>query len=284
METLRFSDEKYKNEALNIKKSDNDVINPEDAFFLLINADGNLSKADLDNLCIEIEKKGYNYQLTQKLDLDSNIKKQIMESAYTCIYNGLPLGNRKTPDGRFNTSNWISHCMYSGIVCANLASAMGLDPERAKTLGLLHDFGRKFDHTFNHTIKGFEKLLDLGLRDEAVAALTHSFVNGGRCANNEPALDGFHIDENGNPTGIINDDIGLFLANYQYNLLFVMKKANWTNNQLKYIKLTKKTNDDGRYMFMVEQKEIEAYFNLVAICFYDEYKYFLSQQTLKRHK
>lgn len=50
--------------------------------------------------------------------------------------------------------------------------------------------------------------------------MTHSFVNGNRCANNEPAEDGFYVDDTGNPRWEENtakDDITKFLENYQYN-------------------------------------------------------------------
>jgi len=46
----------------------------------------------------------------------------------------------------------------------------------------------------------------------------HSFLKGGRCSNNEPALEGFYVDDNGNPnySSIKKDDIALFLENYTF--------------------------------------------------------------------
>ena len=96
----------------------------------------------------------------------------------------------------------------------------GLNPETAQKIGILHDYGRKYTHSFEHVIVGFEKLIDLGWNAEAIACLTHSFVNGNRCANNEPAEDGFYVDDAGSPQweeNTVKDDITKFLENYQYN-------------------------------------------------------------------
>ena len=59
-----------------------------------------------------------------------------------------------------------------------------------------------------------------GWEEEAISCLTHSFLNGGRCASNEQAEEGFYVDENGNPCWkpeTEKDDITLFLENYQYS-------------------------------------------------------------------
>ena len=50
--------------------------------------------------------------------------------------------------------------------------------------------------------------------------ITKNTFKGGRCANCDPALNGFYIDENGNPNwieGSIKDDVTEFLENYNYN-------------------------------------------------------------------
>ena len=113
----------------------------------------------------------------------------------------------------------MSHSLFAGEVCATLASHLGLDADRAKAAGLLHDYGRKFTHTFDHTMSGFESLVSIGWNNEAIGCLTHSFVNGGRCSNNEPALEGFYLDSEGNAKwreGAYKDDMTLFLENYEY--------------------------------------------------------------------
>lgn len=226
---LNFSNNYYKEKALKINIDNQNNHTTTDAFFLLING---LPMEDLSNLC-NIMSQYYKsmpnpinltmedcYKLTQKIDLNELEKKTIEELAYKCIMEGNYLGSRTISDGKINTSSWINHCFYSGEVCATLAANLNLDVELAKTMGMMHDYGRKFDHTFNHTIIGFESLSDLGWNNEAIATLTHSFVNGGRCCNNEPALDNFYVDKDGNARwtdDVIKDDITLFLENYKYS-------------------------------------------------------------------
>ena len=144
----------------------------------------------------------------------------LLELAYKCIDNGQHLGNNTILDGKINTSSWISHSLFEGRLCSQLALKDGLNPETAQKIGILHDYGRKYTHSFEHVIVGFEKLIDLGWNAEAIACLTHSFVNGNRCANNEPAEDGFYVDDAGSPQweeNTVKDDITKFLENYQYN-------------------------------------------------------------------
>jgi len=117
-----------------------------------------------------------------------------------------------------NTSSWINHALNASIVAKNLAQTFNVNENNASTLALLHDYGRKFTHAFNHTLKGFEELSNIGWYNEALGCLTHSFLKGGRCSNNEPALEGFYVDDNGNPnySSIKKDDIALFLENYTF--------------------------------------------------------------------
>lgn len=228
MKKLNFTNLKYKDTALNIKRENNNQHTSVDAFFLLLRG---ISKDDLSNLC-KMMQLHYSklpnpinlslddcYKLTQSESLNDTEKYTIFDLCIRCINNNQHLGNRTINDGKINTSSWITHCFFSGQVCETLAIQLGLDPDKAKRLGFLHDYGRKFDHSFEHTIKGFEALSDLDWNEEAIGCLTHSFVNGGRCSNNEPALEGFYIDENGYPKwndGAEKDDMTLFLENYQY--------------------------------------------------------------------
>lgn len=56
--------------------------------------------------------------------------------------------------------------------------------------------------------------------NEARATLTHSFINAGRCANCDPAEDGFYINSEGKPSwedGTKVDDITEVLENMQYD-------------------------------------------------------------------
>lgn len=229
MNELNFSNEKYKLIALELQSSKTSNHSFEDAFFLLINE---VSFNNLDNLCSKIQNYYLSleprielsleecYKLTQNTNLSATEKHIIVELAIECIKSGNTLGSNTINDGKINTSEWINHCYYSSEVCATLARESGIDIESSKIFGLLHDYGRKYDHSFNHTIKGFESLVDNEWYTEAIGCLTHSFVNGKRCANNEPAVNGFYLDNEGNEKweeGIQKDDIGIFLDSYTYS-------------------------------------------------------------------
>lgn len=233
MNEVNFSNPKYKQKALNLTKTGN-THSPADAFLALIKIDKNrnLTPNDLENLCKKIQNHYKSqqpsvnltveacYRLTQSDNLDDVTKTIILNSAYECLKEGKHLGNNTILEGKINTSSWISHSIFMSEVCAFLAHTFDLDINVAKTLGLLHDFGRKYNHTFNHVVIGFEKLCDLGWDEEALSCLTHSFVNGGRCSNNEQAVDGFYINNEGNPEwveGTKKDDITLFLESYNYD-------------------------------------------------------------------
>lgn len=223
---LNFSSDIFKNLALKSTINIDSIHNPEDAFFLLING---LEKKELENLCymIQIHYKyakppinlniDYCYSITQCLNTAPTLKKYIFKLAQLCVKNKIPLGTKKV--NSYNSSEWINHAILSSEICATLAKELNLNENAAATLGLLHDYGRKFDHSLEHTIKGYEKLIRIGWNNEAISCLTHSFLKGGRCANNEPAVEGFYIDENDMPswrTNTIKDDITIFLENYKY--------------------------------------------------------------------
>lgn len=218
---LNFKENKYKENASKLKLEEEHVHSPEEAFFLLING---YDYKSLDNLCGFISCYYYlseeeSYQLTQNLYLDKENKSIIMNLANNCVKSGFPLGSKLSNNGKFEETSWISHCILVGEVCKNLANIIGLNKDIALTLGLLHDYGRRIDHSFNHVIEGFQSLTDLGWNNEAISCLTHSFLKGGRCCNNEPAEKGFYLDEEGNPKwddGVKKDDITIFLENYNY--------------------------------------------------------------------
>lgn len=219
---LYFSNEEYKRKALSKSKSEKSNHSVGDAFMLITK---DLPKEDLSNL-ISLMERELNlpsevcYNLTQNDKTNSITKSKIVELAYKCIESGRTLGERTINDGKINTSSWISHVLYEGKLAKQLATKLGVDPNTAQIQGILHDYGRKVTHSFEHVTKGYEKLVDEGWEDEAISCLTHSFLNGGRCASNEQAEEGFYVDENGNPSWkpeTEKDDITLFLENYQYS-------------------------------------------------------------------
>lgn len=199
-----------------------------ESFMLLINGVG---KENLDNLCRELTKyypkltEDECYRLTQgEGEIFKNnsgiVSSVIFNCANDCLAQGKHLGSNEISSGKINTSSWISHSIYEAQVARTLAQMTGLNREKAMTLAILHDFGRKKIHTFEHVTQGFEDLVQLGWEDEAVATLTHSFINGGRCANCDSAEDGFYIDENGGPrwkSEEYKDDLARFLELYSYD-------------------------------------------------------------------
>lgn len=233
---LNFSNEGYRNSALN-KKSSNyeNNVTAAQAFYICING---LDFYSLDNLCIALQdyyNDGRNvydfYLMLQDINIDDEFKQVVLDLAYKVIESeeGKNLGTGMVPNTNFNSSSWISHSLYEGKLCSILAENLNLNPDTAMKLGILHDIGRKKTHTFNHVIKGYELLVDLGLTDEAVVSLTHSFlpdirkfkVTGNRCANCDVALDGLIVDSDMNEhfeTEEDKDDITLFLEQYEYNI------------------------------------------------------------------
>jgi len=78
---------------------------------------------------------------------------------------------RKTNDGE-----WIEHCYIASKVAGKLAEALGLDIEKAKCMGLLHDIGRKDGRMgLRHAINGYKYMNELGYQDIARICMTHSF-------------------------------------------------------------------------------------------------------------
>ena len=208
----------------------NEIIHsvPE-AFMQLLQGIG---RENLDNLCKELKahypelSEDECYDLTQgKGQIFENnpttVSIVIFNCANNCLSQGKHMGTNEIAGGKINTSSFISHSLYEAQLAGNLANMLGVNKEKAMTLAILHDYGRKKIHTFEHVTQGFEDLVELGWEDEAVATLTHSFINGGRCANCDPAEDGFYLDNDGNPCWEHEenkDDVAKFLDLYQYNI------------------------------------------------------------------
>lgn len=221
---LYFSNEDYKAKALSTKRVSESKHTVGDAFLLLVKG---VSKEDLSNLNKMLAKhygisEDDSYSLTQGENTSGIFvdKDLITSLAYECIESGKTLGEKTIQEGKINTSSWMSHVLYEGKLAKELAIKLGVDPVTAQIQGILHDYGRKTTHSFEHVTKGYEKLVDESWEDEAVCCLTHSFLNGGRCSSNESAEEGFYVDENGNPCwkdGVEKDDITLFLENYKYS-------------------------------------------------------------------
>lgn len=75
-----------------------------------------------------------------------------------------------------NPGPWGNHSRNVALCAEKIASAAGLDAEKAYVLGLLHDIGRKFGRKhLGHVYDGYRYLMVLGYEDAAGICLTHSF-------------------------------------------------------------------------------------------------------------
>ena len=178
---LFFTNEDYYYKAMLILNSDcRRSIDRNKAFLLLVNG---LPFNDLENLCIEVSRE-YNISTNDAyLLIQQGRVNNLLDIAFNLIDKDKFLGNNIINE-KINTSSWLSHSLYEARLCEILASRLNLDKDIAFNYGLLHDYGRKYSHNFSHVTKGFEELIDLGLR-ESRACLTHSFINDGRFNNNE---------------------------------------------------------------------------------------------------
>ena len=245
MDKLDFSDKKY----LEILKSlegkngfgDKSELSSAEAFFYLIKG---LPKEDLDNLSEQLVKyfnKKYifedltsdeAYDMLQGKEVrgicpDEKLKAKILDEAYKLMDSGKTLGNKTIMDGKINTSSWINHCLYvarfSEVIAKDLKEKQGIDinTDNIKALAILHDYGRKFDHGLGHITKGAEALIDDGYPHAAVATVMHSFFAGSRCANNDRAVPGFYMDENGKECWEENaqaDDVREYLDAHKFSI------------------------------------------------------------------
>lgn len=233
---LNFENEEYKRIALNTKRVNyENEITSADAFIILLK---DVEYETINTLCIEVAKKlekeyylpkiePYKvYNIINNQKAHPEFKKIVLKQAYEIIHEGKKLGTKT--DGKRNASNWIIHCLFEGELMSTLADTTGLNSDTAMKLGILHDIGRKKDHSFMHTVKGFEYLINQNLTNEAFCALTHSFlpslkdniIIGNRCATGDPPIDGFYVNENGEGVfekDAILDDVAYFLENYEYN-------------------------------------------------------------------
>ena len=76
-----------------------------------------------------------------------------------------------------NPGSWGDHSRVAAK-CAELIASHcpNLDPEKAFTLGLMHDIGRRFGFSyFEHIYDGYMYMNDLGYPEAAKICLTHSF-------------------------------------------------------------------------------------------------------------
>ncbi|MBS7020505.1 MAG: HDIG domain-containing protein [Firmicutes bacterium] len=80
--------------------------------------------------------------------------------------------------GLAEDDNWIIHSICVGNTATVIAKALHLDEDKAKTLGYIHDIGKRFGFGASHGLAGYEYILSLGYNEEyANVCLTHSYLN-----------------------------------------------------------------------------------------------------------
>lgn len=79
--------------------------------------------------------------------------------------------------GRLNPGQWIDHSRYVAAACEKIASAAGMDADKAYVYGLLHDIGRRIGRCGEkHTYAGYVYALEKGWDEIARISLTHSHL------------------------------------------------------------------------------------------------------------
>lgn len=80
--------------------------------------------------------------------------------------------------GMAKNDEWIKHSICIGNAAGVIAKALKLDEEKAKTLGYIHDIGKRTGEFKNHVMNGYNYLKELGYDDEYCnICLTHSYLN-----------------------------------------------------------------------------------------------------------
>lgn len=81
--------------------------------------------------------------------------------------------------GRLNPGKWTAHSRYVAKACEYIASACGMDSEKAYILGLLHDIGRRIGVVnMYHVYSGYRYCTQKGWDEVARICLTHSYLLG----------------------------------------------------------------------------------------------------------
>ena len=74
---------------------------------------------------------------------------------------------------------YVEHSLLVGEAASRIAQQLNLDTDKARTLGYIHDIGKRYGFPFVlHDIQGYEYILSLGIDEEyANICLTHSYLN-----------------------------------------------------------------------------------------------------------
>ena len=79
---------------------------------------------------------------------------------------------------KMENTGWIDHSICVGNSAGKIAESLGLDVDKAKTLGYIHDIGKGIGEFKEHVMNGYKYIKELGYDDEyANICLTHSYLN-----------------------------------------------------------------------------------------------------------
>lgn len=77
-----------------------------------------------------------------------------------------------------DTGWMVEHCICVGNTAGKIAESLGLDVDKAKALGYIHDIGKGIGDFCKHDINGYTYIKKLGYDEEyANICLTHSYLN-----------------------------------------------------------------------------------------------------------
>lgn len=78
---------------------------------------------------------------------------------------------------RMNPGAWGDHSRVAGLCAQRIAEAAGMDSEKARVLGMLHDIGRREGvHGIRHAVDGYNFMMSKGYYQVARICMTHSFA------------------------------------------------------------------------------------------------------------
>ncbi len=88
----------------------------------------------------------------------------------------------KKERGKLESDMWIEHQICVGNTAGKIAKALGLDEDKEKALGYIHDIGKRYGikerGALVHGYKGYEYLKKLGYDEEyAGICILHSYLN-----------------------------------------------------------------------------------------------------------
>ena len=168
---------------------------------------------------------------------------------------------------------YVPHSRQVGNLSGLIAKEIGKDDDYARTLGYLHDIGRKINCD-NHIYAGYKYLMDEGYEDYAHICLTHSFLNNDMeciCASLLPAdSEGYSIVKEfvENRKNTVYDKIVQLC-----DLLCLHTGGTTLENRIRDVEVRRGTHYKSKYHYetaLAQKREIE---DLLGHSVYDLYKF-----------